>query len=345
MPQTIGATTLDFKQLRYFLSLVDAGSFSKAAVMLGIGQPALSRYIRMLEDELGVELLYRNGRGIVLTDSGKVLHDHAKTIVEHVSLATTEIQSLRSVPSGRVIIGVPPTVGYVLIVPLVRQLKREFPKVTLQVMEGYSGHVMEWLSLGRIDIAVLYNAPRTSTLNTEPLIEEELFLVGPANDPAGIGGTSIKAADIAKLPVSLPSHPHGLRVLVDSIFARLGVVLPVEYEIEALAANLKLAEEGGAYTILPYAAVHPLVVAGKIRTWTIESPQMKRQLVLATSTQRPMTLTTRTLAKIVRLQVQSLAARGEWTPKASPEARAAKKSAEPRPKTTTSRRTPPTLLN
>src|SRR5690606_3257182 len=134
-----------------------------------------------------------------------------------------EIESLRAVPSGRVIIGVPPTVGHVLIVPLVRQLKQEFPKVSLQVMEGYSGHVMEWLSLGRVDIAVLYNAAKTSTLNTEPLLEEELLLIGPANDPACVGGKSVKAVDLVKVPMCLPSHPHGLRVLVDSVFAKLGL--------------------------------------------------------------------------------------------------------------------------
>lgn len=338
---------MDFKQLRYFLCIADAGSFSKAAVMLGIGQPALSRYIRILEEELGVELLYRNGRGIVLTDAGKVLQTYAKTIVEQVSLASTEIQSLRSVPSGRVIIGVPPTVGFVLIVPLARQLKEAYPKVSLQVMEGYSGHVMEWLSLGRIDIAVLYNAPKTSTLNTEPLIEEELFLVGPANDPAGIGGTSIKAAGIASLPLCLPGHPHGLRMLIDSIFAKFGVTLSVEYEIEALTANLKLAEEGGAYTILPYAAVHPLVMAGKVRTWAITEPRMTRQLVLATSTQRPMTLTTRTLARMVRAQVHSLVARGEWTPKANDvvEAEAKPAAAKPKGKARAPARSSQTLLN
>lgn len=339
---------MDFKQLRYFLSLVDAGSFSKAAVMLGIGQPALSRYIRTLEEELGIDLLYRNGRGIVLTEAGKILQEHAKAIVEHVSVASTEIQSLRSVPSGRVIIGVPPTVGHVLIVPLVRQLKEEFPKVSLQVMEGYSGHVMEWLSLGRIDIAVLYNAAKTSTLNTEPLIEEELFVIGAANDPANLGSSSVKAADLMRLPLSLPSHPHGLRVLVDSIFSKLGLSLPVEFEIEALTANLKLAEEGSAYTILPYAAVQSLAVAGKVRVWPIEEPRFSRQLVLATSTQRPMTLTTRTLARMVRLQVQNLVAQGLWMPNAEAGAGkkpgASKKEPAAKPNAPTALK-PSTLLN
>ncbi len=83
----IRGKSLDFKQLRYFLTLADTGSFSKAAVMLGVGQPAVSRYIRTLEDELGIDLLYRNGRGIVLTEAGKILQHHAKAIVEHVSVA------------------------------------------------------------------------------------------------------------------------------------------------------------------------------------------------------------------------------------------------------------------
>ena len=109
---------MDIKQLRVFSSIAEYGSFSRAAVALSVAQPALSRQIKSLEAELGIQLLYRNGRGIVLTEAGKLLDRYAKGILESVTRATSEIAALRSSPRGNVIIGMPPSVGFVLTVPL-----------------------------------------------------------------------------------------------------------------------------------------------------------------------------------------------------------------------------------
>jgi len=82
---------MEMKQLKYFLAVADLGSFSKAAVMLAAGQPVLSRQIRSLEEELGIELLYRNGRGIVLTEAGTAFVARARTILDTARLAAAEI--------------------------------------------------------------------------------------------------------------------------------------------------------------------------------------------------------------------------------------------------------------
>ena len=199
---------MDIKQMKMFAAVCEFGTFSRAAVFLAMSQPLLSRQIKALEAELQVNLFYRNGRGIVLTEAGTLLHQYSKGIIESVSRATAEVSAMRSTPTGRVAIGLPPSVGFVLSVPLVQRFREAFPLVSLRVAEGFSGHVLEWLSAGHIDVAVLYNAPRTSNLMSEPVLQDELFLLGAVNDPSRIAADEVEATRLATLPLILPSRPQ-----------------------------------------------------------------------------------------------------------------------------------------
>jgi LysR family transcriptional regulator, nitrogen assimilation regulatory protein len=255
----------------------------------------------------------------VLTEAGGILHAYAKQIVDMADRAACEVSALRAAPRGSAVIGVPPTIGTVLTVPLVQQFKRDFPHISLQVLEGYSGYVMEWLATGRIDVAVLYDASKTSTLQTEPLIQEELFLVGPPGDPYGWGNDTVPASVLEKIPCILPSPRHGMRTLIDSTLKEAGLQANIDYEIDALSPVLSLIEQGAGFTILPYASVHRLAKAGQLATWAIVEPRLTRQMVLATSNRRPTTTTTRILAKVVRALVRDLVAEGLWAPRFSRE--------------------------
>lgn len=306
---------MELRQLEYFIAIAETGALSRAAVRLGIAQPVLSRQMKSLELELGTELYHRNGRGVVLSESGKLLEQHARGVLETTAGAKRAIHSLGSVPSGRVVIGMPPSVGAVLTAPIVKQFRSQFPRVSLGVIEGFSGHVLEWLTTGRIDVAVLYNAPRTSALATDPLLTDELFLLGPAADPARAGAGPVAAARLAEIPLILPSRPHGLRVLVDDFLEGAGVTPNVQVEIDAMPSTLNLVESGIGYTILSYAPGHHLIEAGRIRYWPIVGPRMTRSLVVATSVQRPVTKAARALVGFVRRQVDTLVTEGRWAPK------------------------------
>jgi LysR family nitrogen assimilation transcriptional regulator len=307
---------MELRQLEYFIAIAEAGAFSRAAMRLAVPQPVLSRHIRALERELGTELYHRTGRGIVLTEAGRILEQHARGVLETTAGAKRAIGAIGSAPAGKVTIGMPPSVGAVLTATIVGQFRAQFPRVSLGVMEGFSGHVIEWLTTGRIDVAVLYNAPRTSTLAADPLVTDELFLLGPPGDPAGVGKGTVPGVRLAELPLILPSRPHGLRVLVDEFLGRVGVAPSVQVEIDAMASTLSLVEKGLGYTILSYSCVHPLIEAGRIRKWSIVEPTMTRTLVVATSTQRPVTKAARALVGFVRQQVDRLVAEGRWNPRA-----------------------------
>lgn len=306
---------MELRQLEYFIAIADAGTFSQAAIRLCVAQPVLSRQIKALEEELGAKLYSRTGRGIVLSEAGKLLAQHARAILESTADARSALYALEATPTGRVTIGMPPSVGAVITVPLVQQFRAELPRVALGVIEGFSGHVLEWLTSGRVDVAVLYNAPRLSTLATEPLLTDELFLLGPVDDPARAGAGPLPAERLSEIPLILPSRPHGLRLLVDEFLSRIGVVANVQVEIDAMPSTLSLVEGGVGYTILSYSCVHQLIDAGRIRAWPLVHPTMTRTLVIATSTQRPMTKAAKALTRIVARQVQALVADGRWMPR------------------------------
>lgn len=297
---------MELKQLSYFLGVAECGSFSKAAIRLSVAQPILSRQVRLLESELGVELLYRNGRGVVLSEAGKLLEKYAQSVINTVNQAQTEINTLRETPQGRVAIAMPPSIGWVLSGPLVLRCREAYPDILLHLVEGFSGHVAEWLSTGQIDIGIVYQAPRITTLTTEPLLADELILLGPVSDPAGIGGDTVETSRLADIPMILPGRPHGLRVLVDSELDKLGVEARVEFEVDAMPSTLSLVEQGIGYTILSEGAASDLLQADRIRRWTLTDPSIRRELLLATSTQRPMSVATRLVARMLRDKVREI---------------------------------------
>jgi LysR family nitrogen assimilation transcriptional regulator len=297
---------MEIKQLNFFLGVTESGSFSKAAVRLSVTQPVLSRQIKLLEKELGVELFYRNGRGIVLSEAGKLLESYAQSVISTIGQAQSEINALKAAPRGRVAIAMPPSIGWMLTGPLVLRCREAFPNILLHLAEGFSGHVAEWLSSGRIDIGIVYQAPRQSMLVTEPLFSDELILLGAIDDPAGVGAGSVATARLAEIPLILPARPHGLRVLVDDALGKLGISARVEFEVDAMPATLNLVEEGVGYTVLSESAVKHLLIAGRIRSWPLTGPTLMRELMLATSTQRPMSVGTRLVTRLIRDQVQAI---------------------------------------
>src|SRR5512133_3444828 len=171
---------MNLKQLEYFVRVAEFGSFSKAALILNIAQPALSRQVRLLETDLHVTLLTRTGRGVVLTEAGKRLFDHSIGILQLVARATEDIEAARDVPSGRIVIGLPPSMGRMLTLPLVEGFKRALPKARLVIVEGLSTHLSEWIATGRVDLGLVINPEANLALEVTPLLDEPLGLVGPA---------------------------------------------------------------------------------------------------------------------------------------------------------------------
>ncbi len=267
---------MDLKPLSNLIHVVELQSFSKAAAFLRIAQPALSRQVKALEEELGVALLERHGWGVTATAEGLILVEHARKLLRNVQEAREAVLALQAEPQGEVTLGVPTSVGAAMVPDLVQQFRKTCPKVALRLVEGFSGSVHEWLLAGRLDLAILYETRETVAIGAEPLLSEEMVLVGAAGR---LGEGPVTLDDLAALPLVLPGRPHRLRLLVDgwASEARLDIRPCIEADSLGLLKELAQREEG--FTILPYSAVHAEVRQGRLSASPL-TPGMTRVLVM-----------------------------------------------------------------
>ncbi len=298
---------MDLKQLEYFVRVAELGSFTKAALALDVAQPALSRQVRLLEVELRQNLLTRNGRGATPTEAGKLLLEHGRGILHQVERAREELGRVRGALAGRVAIGLPPSLARVLTVPLTRAFREQLPEASLSITEGLSTTMQEWLHTGRLDIAVLYNAVPTPDIEIAPLMEEELLLVelrppGLAEDPPP---PPVSLAEVARLPLVIPSRPNSIRMHVEAEMAALGLRPTVALEIDGVPAMLDLVADGVGAALLSRNAVARSVRPSAYRVRTVQPP-LRTRLSIATSSQRPATLTQQTTQTLIRQTIESL---------------------------------------
>lgn len=295
----LAASSLDIRSLYYFVHVVEGGSFSRAAASLAIGQPMLSRFVRRLEDGLKVQLLYRNGRGVGLTEAGQRFFDHAQAILQTLAQAEIEVAALRGTPLGRVSIALPPLLGGVLSAELICSLKAEYPLVTVALREGFSAEALEWLSSGSVDIGILFNPPNIATLITEHIFDDRIHLVGAPGSLDEPGGTEIPTKRLGVLPMILPPAPHRLRSLIEDAGQQAGVSINTSVEVMGTNTLLELVRKRIGFTILPSALLKDELTEGRIMSWPIGSPKIVSHLYTATSMQRPQTLATRAVLKTI----------------------------------------------
>jgi LysR family nitrogen assimilation transcriptional regulator len=284
---------MDLKQLEYFVRVAELGSFTRAAQALNIAQPALSRQVRLLEVELRQNLLVRNGRGATPTQAGQLLLEHGRGILHQVERAREELGRVRSGLSGRVALGLPPSVARVLTVPLTRAFRQRMPEAQLSISEGLSTAMQENLQNGRLDIAVLYNPNQVPGIEHTPLVQEELMLVqarppGLQEDPPP---PPITLKEVAALPLVIPTRPNAIRMHVESEMAALGCRPHIALEIDGVSAILDLVADGAGYAILPSNAVMRSVRPSAFAVRPVSEPSLHIQLTTAISSLRPTTLT------------------------------------------------------
>jgi LysR family nitrogen assimilation transcriptional regulator len=295
---------MDLKQLEYFVRVAEMGSFTRASVALDVAQPALSRQIRLLEVELRQNLLTRNGRGAVPTEAGKLLLEHGRGILHQVALTREELNASRGALAGKVSIGLPPSLSKLITVPLVKAFKQHMPQAQLTLTEGFSLLMHEGLRVGNLDMCVLYNPDQSSDLEMSTLHEDELVLISPAGS-AGSGKAtkkkpdSVHLADVAALPLILPSRPNAFRILIEGEMMTLGKRPNVIFEVDGLNAILSLVKEGMGHAVLPNYTLSNFESTTPFTFTTIHTPSIRSQLMLVWSSRRPTTQTQKRAMEIL----------------------------------------------
>lgn len=287
---------MDLKQIEYFVRVAELGSFTRASAALNIAQPALSRQVRLLEVELRQNLLVRNGRGATPTEAGKLLLEHGRGILHQLERVREDLGRVRGGLAGRVAVGMPTSVSKMLVVPLSRAFRERMPDAKLSISEGLSVAMQESLTNGRLDIALLYNAQSTPELEITKLLQEDLFLV-QAKGGADKNKPPIALAELACIPLVIPSRPNALRTLLDTEMAAVNQRPSIALEIDGVAAILDLVADGAGAAVLPMNAVRTVAKPDNYSVRAIQG--LRSQLVLAVSAQRPSTLTQRAMHQLI----------------------------------------------
>ena len=307
---------MDIRQLRYFLEIVAQGSLTRAAESLHVAQPALSLHLKNMEEQLGTRLLTRSRSGVTPTEAGDLLLQRARAILEDLARTEDDIRNLETDPSGIVRIGLPGTISAMVSLPLILAARERFPRITLNITEAMSGFVGDWLSEGKIDLAVLYSRSKDARIRSELLLEEELVVLWPADAQRPLE-MNMEALD--NVPMVLPSGAHGLRVLIDRTFQALGFAPEIAMEIDSFNNIKRLVAAGFGPSILPLYAVTEEVAAGSLRVSRIAAPGLWRGAHLMSPGGRPVTRALEAVHALLREVILDLRDKGAWAASRPPQ--------------------------
>lgn len=280
---------MNLKQLEYFVQVAELGSFSKAAVVLDIAQPALSRQVRALEIELHETLLLRNGRGVTLTEAGQRLFEHSVGILQQVALALEDLGERRDAPVGRITIGLPPSMSRQLTLPLVEGFRHQLPQARLAIVEGLSTHIAEWITTGHVDMGLMYNPEAQPSLAIQPVLEERLCLVEAVRGGLGVtgkAGTTLPLRELSRYALIVPERQHVIRRLLDAQATLAGLQLDIAWEVSSVPAIIDLVCAGHGHAVLTASAVAASGRAAELAVRQLVDPSLVSVLCLATAAHR-----------------------------------------------------------
>lgn len=260
---------MQFRQLRYFVKIVEAGSFSRAAASIHISQPALSKRIAELEDELGVGLLHRTARGVTPTSAGDVLYEQSVKLIRQMDDLPTLLQARQGEAQGMVCFGMSSTMAPTVTGRLVELCKTALPQVTLRFVIADSHSLREKVLANTVELAIVFEDGPVNGFTREVLFRQRLHLAGRKEADVAASTT---LASIATLPLMLPSPTNVLRQALDSRMAAIGLSVAPIAESDLFDVHIAAVESGLCYTVLPTASFAVITGRDGIATAPIEPP-------------------------------------------------------------------------
>lgn len=291
---------VELRQLRYFVQVARLENFSRAADHLHIAQPALSRHVFKLENELGVKLLHRHGRGAVPTEAGKILLNRSCLILDELDDIFFEISSLAKQPVGNIRVAIPPSISQVMAKQFFENCKTSFPGISLHLVEAWTGHIVDWLLNDKCDLGIIYSTQSDDRLDLHELITEDLFFITSRSGGMAQTTPNISLSGIARQPLIVPTQLNGLRILVDRTFAEAGTSPNIVQEVEVWSVLKEAVTAGTASTLLPLCEIQSEIDQGQLVAIPIEKPGIQRTLCIAHTAENRRR---RGLEKIVKLAV------------------------------------------
>jgi LysR family nitrogen assimilation transcriptional regulator len=261
---------MDVRQLRYFVAAVDSGSFVGAAAQLRIAQPAISRQVMLLEEELGEQLLERSVRGVRITAAGEIVYEKARSILQQVSALESHFSGPQERRRHRLRLGVPPSFSAIANAESVDALAPQLPRTDLYIQEMWTGQIAAMIANRSLDLGIVCQSQLANGYWRQPLNRERLYLI----EAAGGGSGPVTLAEVAARTLVLPTPIQGMRAVIDQHFAVHGVPLAVAQEADSWGTIFSLTKLGRAATILPRREAWEGIAGGTLVARPIDTAPM-----------------------------------------------------------------------
>jgi LysR family nitrogen assimilation transcriptional regulator len=265
---------MDLRVLRYVAEAARLGSITKAAAQLNVAQPALSRQIQLLEDELGVALLLRHRRGVRPTKEGVDFVRAAEVLLHMAQQLRDDMGSRSAEPTGRIRLGFLPGPGTLLVGRLVAEFIGQYPKVTFLLREALTADLSESLLTDKLDLAIMIYDVKHQDLHRRPLFAEDVWLVG-APSIWHFGRKPLRPQQLEGLPLV---HAAILGNTLERMATRHKLQFRTVIEGDTRTAAREAVRAGAGFMLLPASSVAEEISRGDVKGAPIEGFEVRRGL-------------------------------------------------------------------
>lgn len=270
-------TTLNLGYLATFRLAIQRGSFSAAADLLGISQPAVSLQIRQLEQFLQTRLVERTGRGIKATNAGQALLAHGERIQQAVDEAIRSVSAFSHDVSGTITLGTGATACIHLLPPLLEQLRREFPLLSVGVTTGNTLDIVRAIEENRLDMGLVTLPVSGRALDVMPVMDEEFVFIASREQQDALRELTPEA--LHAQPLIAFESGSGTRALIDGWFAGNGLTIAPVMQLGSIEAIKRMVRAGLGYSIVPRMAVKQVADRDGLCVMSL-TPVLQRRLAV-----------------------------------------------------------------
>ncbi|CAE6745534.1 LysR substrate-binding domain-containing protein [Paraburkholderia haematera] len=269
---------MDLRQLRYFVKVVECGNVTRASEALHIAQPAISQQMRNLERDLGMQLLERSVQGVAPTAAGQTLYRHAIELLRQADSTRELLRQDAELPQGKVSVAMPSSTARMVAIPLARTIRDRYPGIALELLEAPSAELGSLIGSGRVELAVVVDAVETRGVAAQKLLTEALYLI--AWPEFQMPREPVSIAELAHMPLILPSAPNTIRSRVEWALREAGLPCEILFEASSTALLFAAVMARLGVTILPWTAAHVELDEHKLKLAKVDHRLFSRDLSL-----------------------------------------------------------------
>ena len=271
---------MNLRALQYFVKLADLRHFSKAAEACFVSQPTLSTQVRKLEDELGVQLVERSPRKIMLTPVGEEIAERARLVLNDVAQIRAVARRAGDPADGNLRLGLFPTLAPYFLPHVIPTVRRQFPNLRLQLAEEKTENIINMLQQGELDAALLALPINDDGLDMEILFEEPFVLALPAEHPLG-AKARITLKDLKGTELLLLDEGHCLRDHALEVCALAGAHERVDFHATSMETLRQMVAANVGITLMPLLSVKPPIAqTSNLITKRFTSPAPSRTIAM-----------------------------------------------------------------